>query len=92
MNPDVAVPVNWFLVVVLLGIAAAWIGVWNHPSAMRRIAARYLARAEALDRSRSVFENSLRRWHRQLRIPEANTTELLPDKPWPRSAIRSNDV
>ena len=68
MNPDVAVPVNWFLVVVLLAITAAWIGVWNHPPVLRRIAARYLARAEALDRSRMVFENSLRSWHKKLHI------------------------
>ncbi len=80
MNPDVSVPINWFLLVVLFAIVALWIGIWSHPPILRRIAARYLARAEALEKSRLVFERSLRRWHGRLRIPErqARTKELSP--------------
>jgi len=80
MNSDMSVPINWFMFVTLLAILALWIGIWNHPPVLRRIAARYLARAEALDKSRTIFDTSLRRWHRQLRIPErqARTEELSP--------------
>jgi hypothetical protein len=69
MNSDLAVPINWMLAVALASVVAVLIGIWSHPSALRRIAARYLARADALDQSRSVFDRSLERWNKRLGIP-----------------------
>jgi len=87
MTPDVAVPINGFLVVALMAAVAAWIGIWNRPDYLRRIAARYLARAESLDRSRTVFESSLRRWQKRLHIPAALAPrEVRPKSSWPRTA------
>jgi len=73
MNSDVNVPINVVLLIAIGAIIAFAIGVWNHPRELRRLAARYLARAEALDLSRSSFDRSLRRWNKRLKVPEPQT-------------------
>jgi hypothetical protein len=92
MNSDIAIPVNWFLVVALVALMALWIAIWNHPATMRKMAARYLARAEALERSRDVYEKSLRRWNKQLGIPENTPSGPRPALRPDIAAIRSGDV
>ncbi|GEM_PF-3779675 len=76
MTADLGVGINWMLVVAALCAAALWIGLWNHPEALRKIAARYLARAEALDRSRDVYIRALTLWEKRLNIPARNGSDL----------------
>jgi hypothetical protein len=81
VNSDLTVPINWMLVVAIGSVIAVCIALWNHPAALRRFAARYIARAEALDQSRSAFECSLQRWNKRLGVPDPQPFRLrIPER------------
>lgn len=84
MNAD---PINWMLLVMILFVASLCLVAWSQPGTLRKLSARCLARADALDQSHSAYEKSLRHWNKQLRIPEPKRST-----PSPALEARSNDV